>query len=81
MKLIIQIPCKNEEETLPVTFRALPKEIPGVDVIEYLIINDGSTDRTVEVAKKLGIHHIVEFHANRGLGIAFHHGIMRGLAE
>lgn len=77
-KLIIQIPCKNEEETLPITFRDLPKHIPGVD-IEYLIINDGSTDRTTEVARELGIHHIIEFKANRGLGTAFHHGVMHGL--
>ncbi len=77
-KLIIQIPCKNEEETLPVTFRDLPKHIPGVD-IEYLIINDGSTDRTTAVARELGIHHIIEFKANRGLGTAFHHGVMHGL--
>lgn len=77
-KLIIQIPCKNEEATLPVTFRDLPKHIPGVE-IEYLIINDGSTDRTTEIARELGIHHIIEFKANRGLGTAFHHGIMHGL--
>jgi glycosyltransferase involved in cell wall biosynthesis len=77
-KLIIQIPCKNEEETLPATFRDLPKHIPGVE-IEYLIINDGSTDRTTQVARELGIHHIIEFKANRGLGTAFHHGVMHGL--
>lgn len=73
IKVIIQIPCKNEENTLPITFRDLPKHIPGVDILEYLIINDGSTDRTSEVARELGIHHIIEFKANRGLGIAFHH--------
>ena len=65
IKLIIQIPCKNEAETLPATFRDLPKHIPGVDVLEYLIINDGSTDNTSEVARKLGIHHIIEFKRNR----------------
>lgn len=53
VKLIIQIPCKNEAETLPMTFRDLPKHIHGVDVIEYLVINDGSTDKTSEVARKL----------------------------
>lgn len=79
VKLIIQIPCKNEEKTLPETFRDLPKHIPGIDTIEYLIINDGSTDKTSIVARELGIHHIVEFKANRGLGIAFQHGIMHGL--
>ena len=55
MKLIIQIPCYNEEETLGITFQDLPKHIDGIDEIEYLIINDGSTDRTVEVARELGI--------------------------
>jgi glycosyltransferase involved in cell wall biosynthesis len=79
IKVIIQIPCKNEAETLPKTFHDLPKYIPGVDVLEYLIINDGSTDRTSAVARELGIHHIIEFKANRGLGIAFHHGVMHGL--
>ncbi len=78
IKLIIQIPCKNEEETLPLTFHGLPKSIPGVE-IEYLIINDGSTDRTVEVARELGVHHIIQFKGNRGLGVAFHHGIMHSL--
>ena len=75
MKLIIQIPCYNEEKTLPITFRDLPKEIPGVDRLEYLIINDGSTDRTVEVARELGIHHIVSFPNNRGLARGFMAGI------
>jgi len=53
IKVIIQIPCKNEEATLPMTFHDLPKNIPGVDVLEYLIINDGSTDKTIEVARQL----------------------------
>lgn len=75
MKLIIQIPCYNEEKTLPVTIRDLPKEIPGVDKIEYLIIDDGSTDRTVEVARELGVHHIVKQPRNRGLAMAFMTGI------
>ncbi|HEX6101940.1 MAG TPA: glycosyltransferase, partial [Alphaproteobacteria bacterium] len=51
MKLIIQIPCYNEEESLPEALACLPREVPGVDVVEWLIINDGSKDRTVEVAK------------------------------
>jgi len=79
IKVIIQIPCKNEEATLPMTFHDLPKNIPGVDVLEYLIINDGSTDKTIEVARQLWVHHIIDFKANRGLGTAFHHGVMHGL--
>ncbi|OOO00370.1 MAG: glycosyl transferase [Epulopiscium sp. Nele67-Bin004] len=75
MKLIIQIPCYNEEQTLPITFADLPKEIDGIDTIEYLIINDGSRDRTVEVAKELGIHYIVDMPNNRGLAKGFMSGI------
>ncbi|HCW53462.1 MAG TPA: glycosyl transferase [Clostridium sp.] len=75
MKLIIQIPCYNEEETLPITVGDLPKKIEGVDEIEYLIINDGSKDRTVEVSKELGIHHIVTFKQNKGLAKGFMAGI------
>jgi len=75
MKLIIQIPCYNEEKTLPITINDLPKEIEGIEEIEYLIINDGSTDNTVEVAKKLGVHHIVSYPQNRGLAKAFMAGI------
>jgi glycosyltransferase involved in cell wall biosynthesis len=75
MKLIIQIPCYNEEKTLPVTYRDLPREIPGIDEVEYLIINDGSKDRTVEVARELGIHHIVNFPNNRGLAKGFMAGL------
>jgi glycosyltransferase involved in cell wall biosynthesis len=75
LKLIIQIPCYNEEETLPLTFRDLPKSIEGIDTIEYLIINDGSSDKTVETARKLGIDHIINFKINRGLAYAFRSGI------
>lgn len=75
MKLIIQIPCYNEEETLPITFSQLPKQIEGINEIEYLIINDGSKDRTVEVAKELGIHHVVDMMNNRGLAKGFMIGI------
>ena len=60
MKLIIQIPCYNEEETLGEALSDLPREVPGIDVVEWLIINDGSTDRTVEVAKTHGVDHIVD---------------------
>lgn len=75
MKLIIQIPCYNEEATLPITFADLPRQIDDIDEIEYLIINDGSKDRTVEVAKELGIHHVVSFKQNKGLARGFMTGI------
>ncbi len=75
MKLIIQIPCFNEEKTLPLTYVDLPKEIDGIDVIETLIINDGSTDKTVEVAEALGVNHIVNFKRNKGLARAFDAGL------
>ncbi|MBN2618556.1 MAG: glycosyltransferase family 2 protein [Spirochaetales bacterium] len=75
MKLIIQIPCFNEEETLPVTLKDLPREIPGIDKVEWLIINDGSRDRTVEVAKACGVDHIVSFTKNRGLAEGFRKGL------
>jgi len=74
-KLIIQIPCYNEEATLGVTLDALPREIPGVDRIEWLIINDGSVDKTVEVAKACKVDHIVSFDHNQGLAKAFMAGI------
>jgi len=75
MKLIIQIPCYNEEKTLPETIADLPHKIDGIDTIEYLIINDGSSDRTVETARECGVHHIISFKANRGLANAFASGI------
>ena len=75
MKLIIQIPCYNEEETLEITLNDLPKKIEGIDEIEYLIINDGSKDKTVEIAKRWGVHHIVNFNQNRGLAKAFMAGL------
>ncbi len=75
MKLIIQIPCYNEELTLPGTIAELPKHIDGVDEIEILIINDGSTDRTVEIAHELGVNYIVNIKVNSGLARAFSAGI------
>lgn len=75
MKLIIQIPCYNEEKTLPETFADLPKQINGIDTIEYLIIDDGSSDRTAQIAHNLGIHHIVSFKQNKGLAKGFMAGI------
>lgn len=75
MKLIIQIPCYNEAETLTVTLNDLPKKIEGIDKIEYLIINDGSTDDTVKVAKEWGVHHVVSFNGNKGLARGFMAGL------
>ncbi len=75
MKLMIQIPCLNEEDTLPATLQDIPREIDGVDRVEVVIIDDGCTDRTVEVAREHGADHIVSFAANRGLGHAFAAGV------
>lgn len=75
MKLIIQIPCYNEAETLEIALNDLPKKIDGIDEIEYLIINDGSTDNTVEVAKAWGVHHVVNFRRNKGLAKGFMAGL------
>lgn len=75
MKLIIQIPCLNEEKTLPQTYHDLPKEIEGIDKIEVLIIDDGSTDNTIAVAKELGIDHIIVNKQNIGLARSFRRGI------
>ena len=69
-KLIIQMPCYNEEETLAVALKALPRQVPGVDKVEWLIINDGSTDRTIEVARANGVDHVVD--------LGFHQGLARG---
>jgi glycosyltransferase involved in cell wall biosynthesis len=72
---MIQIPCLNEEETLPATLSDIPKQIDGIDSIEIVIIDDGCTDRTVEVAREHGVEHVLRFAANRGLGHAFAAGI------
>jgi glycosyltransferase involved in cell wall biosynthesis len=74
-KLIIQIPCLNEAETLPQTLRDLPTAIPGIDVIEILVIDDGSRDDTAAVARSCGVHHVVRFRRNKGLAAAFRAGI------
>src|SRR2546423_3318704 len=75
MKLIIQIPCFNEQDQLPSTLSELPRELPGVDTIEWLIIDDGSTDRTVEVARAHGVDHIVRLTNNKGLAAGFQAGL------
>lgn len=75
MKLIIQIPCYNEEKTLHIAINDLPKKIDGIDEIEILIINDGSSDKTVEIAKKIGVNHIVHFKRNKGLAYGFMAGL------
>ena len=75
MKLIIQIPCYNEAETLEIALNDLPRHIDGIDKIEYLIINDGSKDNTVEVAKKWGVHYVVNFRKNKGLAKGFMAGL------
>lgn len=75
MKLIIQIPCYNEAESLPATLAALPRSLPGCSVVEWLVIDDGSSDATAAVARQLGVHHIVSFSRNQGLARAFLAGL------
>jgi glycosyltransferase involved in cell wall biosynthesis len=79
MKLIIQIPCYNEEDTLPEVIKDLPRQLPGVDQIEFLVIDDGSTDKTVEVARQTGVHHVLSLGSNHGLAGAFLAGIVKCL--
>jgi len=75
MKLIIQIPCWDEEDQLPTTLGDLPRHVPGIDAVEWLVIDDGSTDRTVEVAREHGVDHIVRLTNNKGLAAAFQAGL------
>ena len=75
MKLIIQVPCYNEEKTLELAYNDLPRHIDGIDTIEYLIINDGSKDKTVQRARELGFHHVVSFRRNKGLARGFMAGL------
>lgn len=79
-KLIIQIPCYNEQETLPITLSSLPNRITGIDKVEVLVVDDGSTDKTFDVAKKLGVHHIISHDFNKGLAKTFMTGIEESLA-
>lgn len=75
MKLIIQIPCLNESETLAIALAELPREVAGFDTVEWLIIDDGSTDNTAEIARENGVHHVVRHPANRGLAVGFMSGL------
>jgi len=75
MKLIIQVPCLNEAGTLAIAINALPKQVPGFDTVEWLVIDDGSTDGTAELATQLGVHHVVRHPVNRGLATAFMTGL------
>jgi len=81
MKVFIQIPCLNEETTLPLVFEKMPTSLPGVDQVEYLVIDDGSTDNTIEVAKKLGVKHFVKHPYNMGLARSFRDGVDYALSH
>lgn len=81
MKVFIQVPCLNEENTLPLVFKDMPKTLPYVDEVEWLIIDDGSTDNTVKVAKKLGVKHFVHHRHNMGLARSFRDGVDYALSH
>jgi glycosyltransferase involved in cell wall biosynthesis len=79
LRVVVQVPCLNEEETLPLVLESIPKQIPGVDEIIVVVIDDGSSDRTVEVAKAHGVSEFVHHTRNQGLGRSFHDGVVRAL--
>lgn len=81
MKLIVQIPCYNEEHTLSMVLKDIPNHLPGIDTIETQIIDDGSTDKTLEIARKLGVNHIIKNIGNKGLGLSFQLGIENALRQ
>jgi glycosyltransferase involved in cell wall biosynthesis len=80
-KLIIQIPCYNEEDTLPATLADLPRQVPGFDRVEFMVIDDGSQDRTVQIARQLGVDHVVQLPRHQGLSRAFVAGLETALSE
>jgi glycosyltransferase involved in cell wall biosynthesis len=79
MKLVVQVPCLNEEATLPLVLKSIPRKIDGIDEIVVLVIDDGSTDDTVKVARRHGVSHFVHHARNQGLGRSFHDGILKAL--
>jgi len=79
VRLVVQIPCLNEEETLPAVLSSIPRSIPGIDDVIILVVDDGCTDRTVEVARELGVTEFVHHSRNQGLGRSFHDGVVRAL--
>ncbi len=79
VKLVVQIPCLDEADTLPMVFENMPRRIPGIDSIEFLVIDDGSRDGTADVASRLGVQHIVRHTRNMGLGQSFHDGALKAL--
>jgi glycosyltransferase involved in cell wall biosynthesis len=79
MRLVVQIPCLNEEATLPAVLESIPKQIPGIDSIVVLVIDDGCNDKTVEVARKYGVTEFVHHRRTQGLGRSFHDGVVRAL--
>lgn len=81
MKLFVQVPCLNEEGTLPAVLSTIPREIPGIDSVEILIVDDGSTDRTIEVAKAYGVKHFVRHARNMGLARSFRDGVDYALSQ
>lgn len=81
MKLIVQIPCYNEEKTLPETISGIPRQIAGVDKVEILVVDDGSSDRTVAIAQSLGVDHIVRHKNNKGLARAFQSGVVEAVRQ